>query len=83
MARLSKMLSLMWIFISHHPIETLIVNFKLLPFKEAIKLSVFVYTSTEFRSLTGRIIIEGIVHPNMIYIGDNTCYPTTSKPKSV
>ena len=55
----------------------------MLPLKQAIYLPIYIYTKTTFRSLEGKIIIKGKVYPNMIHIGDNTRYVTTSRPLSI
>lgn len=81
--RIFTVFRLAFVFLSHCPLLTLKVNFRLLPFYQAILLPIFVYTKTEFRSLIGNAIIKGRVYPNMIHIGDNSRYPTTSKPLSI
>mgnify|MGYP003306076537 CR=1 FL=1 len=83
MRRIKKILQLLWILISHRPIQTIYINFRMLPFLQAIRMPIFVYTKTEFRSLSGGIEILGKVFPNMIHIGDNTRYPTTNRPLSI
>lgn len=55
----------------------------MLPIHQAFYLPIFIYTETKFRSLDGEIKIKGKVYPNMIHIGDNTRYVTTSKPLSI
>lgn len=83
MRKIKQVLHLLWILLSHLPIQTIYINFKMLPLRQAIRLPIFIYTSTEFRSLKGKIEIKGHIFPNMIHIGDNTRYPTTSKPLSI
>lgn len=83
MRKIKSMIHLLWILLSHRPIQTIYINFKMLPLKQAIRLPIFIYTSTEFRSLEGKIQINGRIFPNMIRIGDNTRYPTTSRPLSI
>ena len=83
MKRLIYLLKLLFVLIKHKPLQTIYFNFKMLPFKQAIFLPIFIYTKTEFRSLKGKILIEGPIYPNMIHIGDNTRYVTTSKPLSI
>ena len=83
---LRKLLSLfkiLCLLIAHRPLQTIYINFKMLPLKQAIFLPIFIYTKTEFRSLKGKIEIRGRVYPNMIHIGDNTRYVATSKPLSI
>ncbi|MGO3691065.1 MAG: acyltransferase [Psychroflexus halocasei] len=50
-------------------IKTLYLNFKMLDFKTAIKLPIYVYGKTDFRDLSGNIIIEGNVKRGMILLG--------------
>lgn len=50
-------------------IRTLIVNFKLLPFKQAIKLPVLIYRPTRLKGISGRIILEAPVKFGMIKLG--------------
>lgn len=63
--------------------KTLYVNFTKLPFKQAIKIPIYIYGKTEFRSLSGDIMIEGDVHSGMIKIGKNDYYVKTSVPLTV
>lgn len=84
MRRIKSILRLLYVFFTNRPIQTLFVNFKFLPLKQAFKLPIFIYSKIEFRCLKGRIIINNDnVYPNMIHIGDNTRYPATNKPLSV
>ena len=80
---LCHLIRLLWIFITHYPIKTIYFNFKMLPFRQAKYLPIFIYGKTEFRSLQGKIIIKGKLSPNMIHIGDNTRYPHTNRSYSV
>lgn len=80
---LCRLIRLLWIFITHYPIKTIYFNFKMLPFRQAKYLPIFIYGKTEFRSLRGKIIIKGKLSPNMIHIGDNTRYPHTNRSYSV
>lgn len=50
-------------------IKTLYLNFKMLDFKTAIKLPIYVYGKTDFRDLSGKISIDGSVKRGMILIG--------------
>ena len=72
-----------FILLTHRPLQTIYFNFKMLPFRQAILLPIFIYTKAQFRSLNGKIIIEGRIVPNMIHIGDNTRYVTTSRGLSI
>lgn len=83
MYKLLYILKTLWILITHRPLQTIYINFKMLPIRQAILLPIFIYTKTEFRSLRGKIEIRGKIFPNMIHIGDNTRYVTTSEPLSI
>lgn len=84
MNKIKFIINTLLFFITHYPLKTIYVNFKLLPFKQALRMPIFLYTNIEFRSLKGKIIINNErVYPNMIHVGDNTRYPTTNKPLSI
>lgn len=63
--------------------KTLYLNFKMLPFRVAVKLPIWIYGRMTFRSLNGKIIIEGKTYPGMIRVGRTDWYVTTSLPQSV
>lgn len=66
----------------NYPIKTVYFNFKVLPFKQAVRLPFFIYSKTIFRNLSGKIIIDcKNVYPNMIKLGANWWYPATSQPQ--
>lgn len=70
--------------ISHYPIKTIWLNFRCLPFKQAVKLPIFLYSKTVFRNLSGKIIIDcSSVYPNMIKIGADWWYPATARPQTI
>lgn len=48
--------------------KTLLINFKCLPFKQAIRLPIFIYSNCILQSL-GRIVIEAPIERGMIRIG--------------
>lgn len=51
-------------------IKSIYINFKMLPFKQAIKLPIGIYNKCDFHSLAGKIIINSNdIHFNMIKIG--------------
>lgn len=81
--KIKSILGIILRFLSNYPLKTIYINFKLLPLNQAIFLPIFIYSKLEIRSLKGRALIKGVVRPNMIRIGDNTRYPTTSKPLSI
>lgn len=64
-----------------YPVKTIWINFKLLPFRQAIFLPITIYSKTIFRNLSGKIIIdtEHIIH-NMIKLGADWWYPATARP---
>ncbi len=55
-------------------IKTVYFNFKMLPFKDAIKLPVFFYGKTCFRSLSGQMDINAPIQMGMIKIGITYIY---------
>ena len=60
--------------------KTLYLNFKMLPFKQAKYLPLFVYGKAKFREMKGEIVILGRVSPGMIKVGKNDYYIKTSVP---
>lgn len=50
-------------------LKTLKVNFKMLPFKQAIKFPIILYGKVYLLDLSGKIVIDGPVKPRMIRIG--------------
>lgn len=64
-------------------LKTLYVNFKMLRFKEAIKLPIWIYGKMSFRSLKGKIIIDSPIYPGMIRIGRKDWYVTTNISQSI
>lgn len=63
--------------------KTLYINFLKLPFSQAIRLPIYIYGKTEFRSLNGDIVIQGDVRSGMIKVGKNDYYVKTSVPLTV
>jgi acetyltransferase-like isoleucine patch superfamily enzyme len=57
-------------------IQTVYINFRTLPFKEAIKIPVLIYGKTKFISLKGNILFSTNVCYGMLIIGD--CDPIRS-----
>lgn len=64
-------------------IKTLQVNFGLLPFKQALKLPVFIYGKVTIYSLRGKAIINGPITKGMIKLGYNTDYFSASKKSAM
>lgn len=52
-------------------VRTLVFNFIMLPFSQAIKLPIFIYGKVRFVSLNGKIVITNKVTTKMIKIGVN------------
>lgn len=52
--------------------KTIVFNYKLLPFKQAVKLPIFMYGNWNLRSLKGKIIIESDVETGMFKFGHDT-----------
>lgn len=57
------------LFVKTNIFKTLVINFKVLPFKQAVKMPLFFYGKILTLDLSGKIIIEGDIHPGMIRIG--------------
>lgn len=67
-----------------HPIETVWINYKCLPVKQAWRLPIFVYTKTIFRSVSGKILIDSnVISTGMIKIGVDGWYPATAIPQTI
>lgn len=63
------------------PLKTIIINFKLLPFKQAVHFPILIMGKCIFRSLKGRIVIKNNrIHPGMIRIGSTSWYPGPVSP---
>ena len=60
--------------------KTFYLNFKMLPFRQAKYLPLFVYGKAKFREMKGQIVIQGRLSPGMIKIGANRDYVKTSVP---
>lgn len=54
MRKIISALHLLWILLSHRPIQTIYINFKMLPLKQATRLPIFIYTSHNFAVLKAR-----------------------------
>lgn len=52
--------------------RTVYFNFRTLPFKQAIKLPVYIYSGHHLFILAGKVIIKGPIYRGMIKIGKNT-----------
>ena len=56
----------------------------MLPIKQAIKLPIWIYGKTTFRSLYGKVIIESEnIYPGMIKIGKRDYYINTNVPQTI
>jgi len=62
--------------------KTLYLNLKMLPFKEAIRLPIWIYGKMTLRSLKGKIIIDSSIYPGMIRVGRKDWYVTTHASQS-
>ncbi len=64
--------------------RTLWVNFKMLPWRQAWKLPIYIYGRVSFRDLTGKIILAtDTIHSGMVKIGKNDYYVATACQKSI
>lgn len=70
-------------FFKSNIIKTIEFNFKMLPFKDAIKMPVFLYGKVTFRSLEGSIEFSSPlpIYPGMVKFGVKEWYVTTSVPQ--
>ena len=64
-------------------VKTIWYNFKLLPWKQAVKLPLFIYGRVAFRKTNGKLVIEAKAVPGMIRIGKKDRYVMTAKPYSI
>ena len=64
-------------------IQTLRFNWKMLPVRQAWHLPIYFYGKTTFRSLTGKVIIEGPVRRGMIKVGRRDHYLATAVPWTI
>lgn len=64
-------------------IKTLYVNFKMLPWRQAIRLPIFIYGRFVGRKLTGKIIFGSKPVPGMIRVGRHATSLSTSRPYTV
>lgn len=62
-------------------LSTLKINFRMLPFNQAIHFPIVVYSKTIFRSMKGKVEIKGRLHFDMISIGKQG-YVATALPVS-
>ncbi len=82
--KLKSFFRLLLLLLKHHPIKTIWINFKCLPFKQAMYLPILLYGKTHFRSLEGNIVIDcNKISPFMIRIGNNLSYVQTNVAKTV
>ena len=71
------------IFLKCNFIKTLYLNFQMLPFKEAVRLPIWIYGKITFRSLRGEIVIDSKIYPGMIRVGRKDWYVSTNTPQSI
>ena len=77
-----KLLKIIYVlFFRSRLFSTIKINFKMLPFNQAIHFPIVVYSKTNFRSLKGKIEIKGCLDFDMISIGQQG-YVATTKPVS-
>ena len=72
------MRTLLYIIRTINVLKTLWFNFKVFPFAVAKKLPVWLYGKVTFRSLAGKIVINGPISSGMIRIGKNDHYVDTA-----
>ncbi len=70
-------------FLRTNIIQTVWLNFRMLPFKQAIRMPIFVYGKFRLRGHKGRIVITRPVRAEMIIIGKNTSYVSTAVQRTI
>lgn len=80
MKKIRYFLKLLLVIFLHNPFKIVYFNFKMLPFRQAVRLPIVFYSKVVFRSLQGNIKIDGVIRPNMIRIGDKKWHPGTMSP---
>lgn len=83
MGRLLSVIIILKRLIRINLVKTISVNFRLLPFRVAVKLPVFVYGRFLLRQSDGEVIIKGNISPGMIQIGRRDRYPETHVPQTI
>ena len=64
--------------------KTIWLNFRMLPFKQAVKLPVYIYGKMIFRRMKGQLIIDSEeIHSGMIKIGKRDYYVETTVPQCI
>lgn len=63
-------------------VKTLFFNFKMLPFRQAVRLPILFYGKVSVRSLKGKVTINHAIYPGMIRIGVKNKYVDTQVPDS-
>ncbi len=76
-------ISLLFRFLRTNIIKTLMVNFRLLPWKQAIRLPIFIYGRFTLRGHKGRIVLKQPTRAEMIIIGKKSSYVTTTVQRTI
>lgn len=64
-------------------VKTIYFNFKMLPFKKALKFPFLFYGRTSFRNLSGKVIINCTIHFGIVKVGDKRHYVDNSVPQNI
>lgn len=64
-------------------VKTIWFNYKMLPWRQAVKLPLFLYGRVVFRNTSGNLIINAGTYPGMIRVGKQDRYVMTSEPFSI
>lgn len=64
-------------------LKSLLFNFKMLPFRQAVRLPILFYGKTNFRSLKGAVEIKGRINTGMITVGRQDVYVDTSVQNNI
>ena len=64
-------------------LKTIYVNFRYLPYKQAVHFPIFIYGKVKIYARSGTIVIEDRIRPGMIHLGMNTDKFSASKGSAV
>lgn len=76
-------IKIFWRFLGTNVIKTVYTNFRLLPFRQAIKMPLFIYGRFLLREAEGKVVINGDINPGMIKIGRRDRYPETRVSRTI
>lgn len=83
MNRLCYFFAVLIRFLGTNMIKTIYANFRLLPFRKAIRMPLFVYGRFSLREAEGEVVINGDTLSGMIRIGRHDRYPETRVSRTI